>query len=224
MDDSQPIARVKVVLVDDHAVVRAGLKRLLEDHPQFAVVGEAGTVRDALEKVEVKRPDIVVMDIGLPDGNGLDALPDVIAKGRGCQVLILSMHDEPASVERAFAAGAHGYLLKDAAETELVAAMSALAAGERYVYPPLGARLAQAAVDKSNDPLTPREHDIARLLALGHTNQEVAAQLFLSVRTVETHRSHLMGKLSLSTRADLVRWALDAGLLESDHNDPTPLR
>jgi DNA-binding NarL/FixJ family response regulator len=203
-----------VVLIDDHAVVRAGLRRVLEELPGYEVTGEAGTLRDGLEKVEVKRPTLVIMDIGLPDGSGIDSLPQLLAKGHGCRVLILSMHDEPSYVEQAFAAGAHGYLLKDAAETELASAIATIVAGERYVYPPLGAKLAQAALDRANDPLTPRERDIARLLALGHTNQEVASQLFLSVRTVETHRSHLMGKLRLDSRADLVRWALKEGLLD----------
>lgn len=207
-------SHTRIVIVDDHAVVRAGLARLLEDREGIDVVGEAGDARSGLERIEVTRPDVAVLDIELPDGSGLDLVPDIMRRSAGTRVLILSMHDEPQFVEAAFAAGVHGYLLKDAADSELVAAIETLQAGERYVYPPLGARLAQAALDRANDPLTGREREIARLLALGHTNQEVASQLYLSVRTVETHRSHLMGKLRLSSRAELVRWALDEGLLD----------
>jgi two-component system response regulator NreC len=213
-----PAAReLRVLLVDDHAVLRAGLRLVLGAVDGISVVAEAGTVRDALEQAEVKRPDVVVLDVDLPDGSGIDMLPELLRVTRSAaRVLILSMHDEPRYVEEAFAAGAHGYLLKDAAETELVAAINVLAAGEEYVYPPLGARMLQAARRGPDDPLTDREREIARLLALGHTNQEIAGQLFLSIRTIETHRSHLMGKLRLKTRAELTAWALERGLLASD--------
>lgn len=204
---------VRIVLVDDHGVVRAGLRRLLADVEDFEVVGEAGTLRDALETVEIKRPDIVVLDITLGSDNALEAMPEIQKKSRGAKVLILSMHDDPEHVQEAFAAGAEGYLLKDSAETDLIDALRALRAGERYVHPTLGARLAHAALRGPQDPLTDRERDIARLLALGHTNQDIAGQLYLSVRTVETHRSHVMAKLQLKSRADLVQWALDRGLI-----------
>lgn len=215
MDTAQQ--QLKIVLVDDHAVVRAGLRRLLDeaegDH--LHVVGEAGTGKAALEIVEIKRPDIVVLDVELPDADGVELLPQLQRKARPqARFLILSMHDEPERVQQAFAAGAHGYLLKDAAEGELLAAIAAIHEGEQYLYPPLGASLMRAVNQGPSDPLTDRERDIARLLALGHTNQEIAAQLYLSVRTIETHRSHVMNKLRLDSRAELTRWALTAGLLD----------
>jgi two-component system response regulator NreC len=208
-----PATPARDVLVDDHGVVRAGLRRLLESTDEFEVAGEAGTLRDALETIEVKRPDLVVLDITLGDEDALEAMPEIIHKGRGAKVLILSMHDDTEHVQHAFAAGADGYLLKESAESDLIDALEALRRGERYVHPTLGARLARAALEGPEDPLTDRERDIARLLALGHTNQDIAGQLYLSVRTVETHRAHVMAKLQLGSRADLVRWALDRGLI-----------
>ncbi|MEO6866841.1 MAG: response regulator transcription factor [Gaiellales bacterium] len=206
---------VKVVLVDDHAVVRAGLRMLIEQQAGLHVVGEAGTGAEALEIVEIKRPDVVVLDVELPDADGLELLPQLQHKTRNtARFLILSMHDDPDRVQRAFAAGASGYLIKDAAEGELITAIETIQDGEQYLYPPLGASLMRAASQGPKDPLTDRERDIARLLALGHTNQEAATQLYLSVRTIETHRAHVMGKLRLQSRAELTRWALANGLLD----------
>ncbi|MCW2923024.1 MAG: response regulator transcription factor [Thermoleophilia bacterium] len=203
---------LRVVLVDDHVIVRAALARLLDAHG-IDLVGQAGTVKDALEVVEVTRPDVVVLDIDLGSDNSLEAIPQMLSHAHQPRVLILSMHDDPATVQASFAAGAEGYLLKEAAESDLVDAIAALARGERYVHPALGARLARAALDGPTDTLTDREREIVRLLAFGHTNQEIAKQLFLSVRTVETHRAHSMAKLRLTSRVELVRWALDAQLL-----------
>lgn len=216
MNDDSVATATRVLLVDDHAVVRAGLRRLLEDTDGVEVVGEAGTAKDAIELVEIKRPDIVVLDIGLPDADGLDIVDTLRAKGRGSRVLVLSMHDDPDRVERSFSAGADGYLVKEAAEGELVAALESLQRGERYLYPPLGAAMIKAAGAPPADPLSDREREIVRLLALGHTNAEIASQVHLSVRTVETHRAHSMAKLRLSNRAELVRWAIGRGLL-TDH-------
>jgi len=207
--DESPVA--SVVLVDDHGVVRAGLARLIEVHDDLRLVGQAADIRSALEVVEIKRPDIVVLDITLGADNALDVLPTMLAKSKASRVLILSMHDDVAHVQDAFAAGAHGYLLKEAAETDLIDAIHALLQGETYVHPTLGARLARAAIAGPSDPLTEREREVARLLALGHTNQDISSQLYLSVRTVETHRGHVMAKLRLSSRAELVQWALDSG-------------
>lgn len=206
--------QVTVVLVDDHAIVRSGIRRMLDEAPGIRVVGEAGTGRDAIERVDISRPTVIVLDIELPDADGIDLIGELLAKGRGSRVLVLSMHDEPSYVERAFAAGAEGYLVKDALEGELVAAIEQLARGQRYLYPALGAAMAHAAVAPPADPLTDRERDIVRLLALGHTNVEVGTLLHLSVRTVETHRAHALAKLRLDGRAALVRWALERGLLD----------
>lgn len=216
MTEPLDTSTTRIVLVDDHAVVRAGLRHLLDDAPGFEVCGEAGTGHDALEVVEIKRPDVVVLDIGLPDVDGLDILEQLRVKGRGCKVLVLSMHDEPERVERSFNSGADGYLVKDAAEGELVAAIEALQRGERYLYPPLGAAMIKAASAPPSDPLTDREREIVRLLALGHTNAEIAGMVHLSIRTIETHRAHAMAKLRLSSRAVLVRWALEHGLLDPE--------
>lgn len=213
MSNDSTTAVIRVLLVDDHAVVRAGLAQLLATTDDIDVVGQAGTIALALEKAEVTRPDVVVLDITLGDDDSLESLPELLRLGRDPRVLILSMHDDVEHLQAAFAAGAHGYLIKDAATDELVEAIHALHSGARYVHPVLGARLAQAATAGPSDDLTDRERDVVRLLALGHTNQDVAAQLFLSVRTVETHRAHALSKLRLQSRAELVRWALDHDLL-----------
>ena len=204
----------RILLVDDHAIVRGGLRRLLEAESRFEVCAEAGTGREAVEMADLKRPDVIVLDVGLPDGDGTDLIDDLRTKARGCSILVLSMHDDPARVEHAFERGADGYLVKDAAEDELLTALDALVAGDRYLYPPLGAALVRAATAPPLDPLTDREREVVRLLALGHTNAEAAKTMFLSIRTVETHRAHAMAKLRLDTRAELVAWALERGLLD----------
>jgi two-component system response regulator NreC len=208
---------IRIVIVDDHAVVRSGLKLLLEGQEDLEVVGEAGDARTAVFEVRAQKPDVILMDVVMPTGSGIEATPAVLQEAPGAKVLILSMQDDPAYVREAFAAGASGYVLKEAADAELVAAVREVAAGQRYVHPALGARLVAAEADEraraEEDPLSEREHEILRLLALGHTNQEIASQLYLSVRTVETHRAHIMQKLRISTRAELVRYALERGLL-----------
>ncbi|HZC30281.1 MAG TPA: response regulator transcription factor [Gaiellaceae bacterium] len=211
---------LRVVLADDHAVVRAGLRLLLEREPGVVVLAEAATAQAAVDYATELRPDIVLMDVTMPGESGIDAIPRLFAAAPGTKVVVLSMHDDPMYVHGAFAAGASGYVLKDAADTELVAAIRDVAGGETYVNPTLGARLIaaetkeQAAADA--DPLSKREHEVLRLLALGHTNQEIAEQLFISVRTAETHRAHIMRKLVLASRAELVRYALTHRLLTAD--------
>jgi two-component system response regulator NreC len=210
---------VRVLVVDDHAVVRSGLRLLLESEEDFEVVGEAGDVREAVLEARSTHPDVVLMDVVMPDMNGIEGIPKVLKEAPEAKVLLLSMQDDPRYVREAFEAGASGYVLKEAADTELVAAVREVAAGGRYVHPELGARLAVAQVEElaraEADPLSDREREVLRLLALGHTNHEIAEMLFISVRTAETHRAHIMQKLRLSTRAELVRYALDQGLLES---------
>ena len=209
---------IRIVIVDDHAVVRSGLKLLLDGQEDLEVVGEAGDARTAVFEVRAQKPDVVLMDVVMPSGSGIEATPAVLKEAPDAKVLILSMQDDPAYVREAFAAGASGYVLKEAADAELVAAVRKVAAGQRYVHPTLGARLVAAEADEraraEEDPLSEREHEILRLLALGHTNQEIASQLYLSVRTVETHRAHIMQKLRISTRAELVRYALERGVLD----------
>jgi two-component system, NarL family, response regulator NreC len=211
---------IRIVVVDDHAVVRSGLRLLLGAEEDMEVVGDAGNVRDAVFEVRAAKPDVVLLDVTMPGESGIDGLPKLLDEAPGARVLMLSMQDDPSYVREAFAAGARGYVLKEAIDAEVVAAVREVAAGNRYVHPALGARMvaadaaAQAAV--AADPLSDREREVLRLLALGHTNQEIAKQLYISVRTAETHRAHIMRKLQLSTRAELVRYAIEHGQLEPE--------
>jgi two-component system, NarL family, response regulator NreC len=211
-----PITRV--LIVDDHAVVRSGLRLLLERESDLEVVAEAGNAEEAIRAARLEKPDVVLLDVVMPGRSGLEAAVDILGAAPTARILVLSMQDDPTYVREAFAGGASGYMLKEAADAELVLAIREVASGGRYVHPMLGARLAQAEVDaarrEADDPLTDREREVLRLLALGHTNQEIAKQLYISVRTAETHRAHIMRKLSLNTRAELVRYALAHGMLE----------
>jgi two-component system, NarL family, response regulator NreC len=208
----------RVLIVDDHAVVRAGLKLLVDAEGDLEAVGEAGSARDAIFEARSLEPDVVLLDVMMPDQSGLEIIPQLLHENTHGKVLVLSMQDEPRYVREAFEAGASGYVLKEAADAELVAAIREVAQGGRYVHPELGARLVAAESEERKraeaDPLSDREREVLRLLALGHTNQEIAKQLYISVRTAETHRAHIMQKLRLASRAELVRYALDQGLLE----------
>jgi len=210
---------IRVLLVDDHAVVRAGLRLLLDGEADIETVAEAGDARQAVFEARAANPDVVLMDVTLGTGkSGIEATPEMLREAPEAKVLILSMQDDPRYVREAFAAGASGYVLKEAADTELVNAVREVAAGGRYVHPALGARIAAADAEAersaAEDPLSEREREVLRLLALGHTNQEIAKMLFVSVRTAETHRAHIMQKLRISTRAELVRYAIARGVLE----------
>jgi two-component system response regulator NreC len=208
----------RVLIVDDHAVVRSGLRMLLDAQEDMEVVGEAGDVREAIFEARAQQPDVILMDVVMPGPSGIEGAPEVLKEAPGAKLLVLSMQDDPHYVREAFAAGAVGYVLKEAADTELVSAVREVAGGGRYVHPALGARLAVEEADErrraEEDPLSEREREVLRLLALGHTNQEIAKMLYISVRTAETHRAHIMQKLRLTTRAELVRYALGRGLLE----------
>ena len=210
---------IRTVIVDDHAVVRSGLRLVLESEDDIEVVAEAADARNAVFETRAHRPDVILLDVVMPGRSGIEAIPDLLEESPESKVLVLSMQDDPAYVREAFGAGASGYVLKEAADDEVVAAVREVAKGERYVHPALGARLVAAEAEErvraAEDPLSDREHEILRLLALGHTNQEIAGQLYLSVRTVETHRAHIMQKLRIQTRAELVRYALEQGMLDS---------
>jgi two-component system, NarL family, response regulator NreC len=210
---------IHVLVVDDHNLVRSGLRLLLEAEPDIAVDDEAGEAEQAIRLARLHKPDVILLDVVMPGRSGLDAAPEILAAAPEAKILVLSMQDDPSYVREAFSAGASGYLLKEAADDELVQAVREVADGGRYVHPALGARLAaaeaEAKVRAEADPLSDREREVLRLLALGHTNQEIAKLLFISVRTAETHRAHVMQKLRLLTRAELVRQALRDGLLES---------
>jgi DNA-binding NarL/FixJ family response regulator len=209
---------IRVVVVDDHAVVRSGLKLLLDAEDDIETVGEAGDVRGAVFETRAQQPDVVLMDVVMPGPSGIEGIGSVLKEAPGAKVLVLSMQDDPRYVREAFAAGARGYVLKEAVDAEVVSAVREVARGGSYVHPALGARLvqaeAEAARQAAEDPLSEREREVLRLLALGHTNQEIARMLFISVRTAETHRAHIMQKLRLQTRAELVRYALGQGLLD----------
>lgn len=213
-------AVIRVALCDDHAVVRSGLCRVVADEPDLEVVGEAGTAEEAVAVARAERPDVFVMDLGLPGSSGIEATRRIAEVSPQTAVLVLTVHDDVAYLRKAFDVGARGYLVKDAADVELVLAIRQVAAGEEYVHPRLGAALlspsATGHVVGPGGELSERELEVLRLVALGHTNTEIAADLYVSVRTVETHRAHVQQKLGIKTRADLVRYAHDHGLLEGD--------
>ena len=208
---------IKIVLADDHAVVRKGLRLLLDAEEGFEVVAEAGTAEDAMRYVRAHRPQVLVLDLNMPGTvSSLDAIPQVQDAGDGTRVVVLTMQEDPEFARQALGNGAAGYVLKEAADDELVEAVRRAAAGDTYLNPRRGAALAAAPAKPSGPPddLTEREVEILRLIALGHTNVEIGQQLYLSVRTVESHRAHLQQKLRRSSRAELVRYALDHGLLD----------
>jgi len=213
------VSDTRVLIVDDHAVVRAGLRLVLEAAEGIEPVGEAGSGREAIFEARSLKPEVILLDVLMPDQSGLDVIPALLKENPDTKILVLSMQDDPHYVREALGAGASGYVLKEAADSELVAAIREVAGGGRYVHPELGARLVDAETQErrkaEEDPLSERESEVLRLLALGHTNQEIAKQLYISVRTAETHRAHIMQKLRLSSRAELVRYALTEGLLDS---------
>jgi two-component system response regulator NreC len=205
-----------IVLADDHAVVRSGLRMLLDAEPDFEVVAEAGDVESAMRYVRGHRPSVLILDLNMPGQSSLPAIPALRQEFAETQIVVLTMQNDPAFAREALRAGALGYVLKEAADQELVEAVRKAADGETYLNPGLGARLAAEPSRPSGPPddLTEREVEVLQLIALGHTNSEIAEKLYLSVRTVESHRAHVQQKVRLSTRAELVRYALDHKLIE----------
>jgi two-component system response regulator NreC len=208
---------ITVVLADDHAVVRKGLRLLLEAESGLRVKAEAGTVPDAIRMARAHRPDILVLDLNMPGGSGLAAIPTIRAEAPMTAIVVLTMQDDPSFARKALQAGALGFVLKEAADDELLGAIRLAAEGETYLNPRLGARIAAQPDEPTGPPddLSDRELEVLRLIALGHTNSEIATQLYLSVRTVESHRAHIQQKVRLSTRAELVRYALEHDLVEA---------
>ena len=205
---------VTIVLVDDHAVVRGALKALLEGQEDLEVVGEAGDLSSGRTAVGEQQPDVLVLDVNLPDGLGVDALPELREASPQTEVVLLTMERDLTLARRALEAGAKGYLFKDSAHLELIEAVRAAAAGEQHLAPAVAAGLDGSATEE-RPVLSPRETDVLRLMALGHTNREIGEQLDLSVRTVETHRAHIQQKLGLSSRPELTRYALANGLIDT---------
>jgi two-component system response regulator NreC len=209
---------ITIVLADDHAVVRRGLRLVLDAEDGFEVLAEAGTTDDAVRLIKAHRPTVAVIDLNMPGtmSSSLEALPILAAEAPATRIVVLTMQEDPQFARKALAAGANGYVLKEAADSELVEAIRFAATGEVYLNPRLGARIAAEPAGPAGPPddLTEREVQILRLIALGHTNAEIGGQLFLSVRTVESHRAHIQQKLRRTSRADLVRYAIDHGLLD----------
>jgi two-component system, NarL family, response regulator NreC len=207
---------IGVVIADDHAVVRRGLKQLLGAEPDLEVLAEAGDIDDARRFVRGHHPNVLVLDLNLPGGSSLKHIPAIRAESPDTQIVVLTMQNEPAYAREALGAGALGYVLKEAAETELVEAVRRAAVGDTYLNPRLGARVAAEPPPGPPDGLSEREVHVLRMISLGYTNAEIAAQLYLSVRTVETHRAHIQQKLRLGSRAELVRYALDHKLIQAE--------
>jgi two-component system response regulator NreC len=207
---------ITVVLADDHEIVREGIRLVLESEPDFEVVAEASTGEDAVRYVLGHKPDVLVLDLNMPGTPSLELLPSIHERSPETAVVVLTMQNEPAFARKALQDGAKGYVIKHSAARELVDAVRAVVRGETYINPQLGARVAAEpdAGEGPPDDLTPREVEVLGLLALGYMNPEIAEQLVLSVRTVETHRSNIQRKTGLTTRAELIAYALDHGLTE----------
>jgi DNA-binding NarL/FixJ family response regulator len=204
---------ISVLLVDDHALFRAGLRSRLEHEHDIAVVGEAGSAEQAIVRARALQPELIVLDLLLPRRSGIEAIPELMDVARRSKVIVVSSQTSPSLVREALTAGAAGYVPKHAADTELVSAIRRVAAGEGYVDPDLGAKLVVPDIPAALESLSDRERDVMQLLALGYSNPEIGKKLFISVRTVDTHRSHIMRKLQLATRAELVLFALANGLI-----------
>jgi len=204
-----------VVIADDHTVVRQGLRMLIDHEDGLQVLAEAGTVPDAERLTRAHRPTILVLDLNMPGGSGLEAIPRLRKDVPDTAIVVLTMQDDPAFARQALQAGALGFVLKEAADEELLEAIRLAADGDTYLNPRLGARLAAAPPPSGPpDDLSERESEVLQLIALGHTNTEIAQHLFLSTRTVETHRAHIQQKINRTSRAELVRYALDHHLVE----------
>jgi NarL family two-component system response regulator LiaR len=217
------IDKTRIVLADDHAILREGIRALLEDQPDMIVVGEAADGRRAVELARELSPDIIVMDIGMPLLNGLEATRQIKRDYPQVAVLVLTMHDNEEYVSQILAAGAAGYVLKRAASSELVTAIRAVAAGQSYLSPAvtrlliegyIGRQLAAPGVVDPFDTLTAREREVLQLVAEGHTNSQIAKLLSISLKTVKAHRSNLMQKLGLHDRGELIKMAIQRGIIE----------
>jgi two-component system response regulator NreC len=219
---------IRVLLADDHALLRSGLVRLLGEWDGIEVVGQAENGREAVQKVQELSPDIVLMDIGMPVMNGMDATREIVRRNNDVKVLFLTVHDNEEYLLQAFQAGAAGYVLKNAAESDLINAINVVARGEYFLYPSVTKTVVDNYVESpgwgqgrapGQDILTDREREILKMVAEGYTGREIAEMLYISIKTVETHKGRIMDKLGLHKRAELVHYALSEGLLQVDLND-----
>ena len=204
---------IRVLLIDDHELFRSSVRLRLEQEDGIEPVGEAASAEQGVGRARTLKPDLVLIDLLLPRTSGYEAIPEILAASPTTRILVVSSQTAPSSVRQAISAGAHGYVPKRASDAELIEAIRRVAAGERYVDPDLGAQLVVADGTPALEPISERERDVLHLLALGHTNQEIGKKLYISVRTVDTHRAHIMRKLGLETRAELVLFALANGLI-----------
>jgi two-component system, NarL family, response regulator NreC len=205
-----------ILIADDHAVMRSGLRMLLEREEDFEVAAEAGDVEETIRKLKAYKPDVLLLDLHMPGGPSLPSIPEMREASPGTRIVVLTMQNSVGFVREALRAGALGYVTKEAADAELVEAVRLAVDNQPYLHPQLGARLATEPVQEGPpDDLSEREVEVLRLIALGYTNSEIAGQLFLSVRTVESHRAHIQQKLRLQTRAELVHYALENKLIEA---------
>lgn len=222
------MSKIRILLADDHAILRAGLVRLLGEEKDIEVVGEAENGREAVQKVQELHPDIVLMDIGMPVMNGMEATKQIKKRDVNVKVLVLTMHDNEEYLFQVLQAGAAGYVLKKAADSDLVNAIHVVSRGDCFLYPSAAKMVVEDYLDKlkhgqeptsSFDTLTDREREILTLVAEGHTNREIAETLFISVKTVETHKANIMEKLNLHKRAELVKYAIKKGMLQVDFDE-----
>lgn len=214
--------KIRVMLVDDHAVLRAGLRMLIDSQPDLLIVGEASSTKDALPLIRELRPDVISLDLSMPGGGGMPLIEQLKAEGITSRVLVLTMHDDPAYFRSAVVAGAVGYVVKTAADSELLTAIRAVHEGRLFISMPSGnsENLLQADLaDAPASALSDREQQVLQFLAEGHTNKEIGQKLDLSVKTIETYRARIASKLQLRTRADIVRYALEMGLLKHEPDD-----
>src|ERR1035438_7797142 len=214
-DPASPSTPITIVIADDHQVVRAGLRLLLDAEDGFAVVADTGDVASTERRVAAYHPRVLVLDVNMPEGSSLPAIPRMREAVPDTQIVVLTMQNDPELAREALRSGAIGFVLKDAPKSELVQAVRLAAEGRTYLNPELGARLAAEAPNRAGPPddLSERELEVLKLIALGHTNAEIAARLYLSVRTVESHRAHIQQKTHRSSRAALVSYSLEHGLL-----------
>ena len=215
------MTRIRVMLVDDHAVLRAGLRMLIDAQPDMQIVGEAASTKDALPLIRQLRPDVISLDLSMPGGGGMGLLEQLKGENLPTRVLILTMHDDPAYFRSALAAGAVGYVVKTAADSELLTAIRAVQGGRLFISMPNSGSesLLQAEEKSTATALSDREQQVLQMLAEGHTNKEIGLKLELSVKTIETYRARIASKLQLRSRADIVRYALEMGLLKHEPDD-----